>query len=74
MFEQYDKDHSGSLTRAEIKAALAESGVHISIEELENFHNEKQISSLFFNDYCKHSCEIERIFPKNSGADCPIFI
>ena len=35
MFEQYDKDHSGSLTRAEIKAALAESGVHISIEELE---------------------------------------
>ena len=49
-------------------------GKNISIEELENFHNEKQISSLFFNDYCKHSCEIERIFPKNSGADCPIFI
>ena len=47
-------------------------GKNISIEELENFHNEKQISSLFFNDYCKHSCEIERIFPKNSGADCPI--
>ena len=34
MFETYDKDHSGSLTRAEIKAALAESGVSISVEEL----------------------------------------
>ncbi len=34
MFQEYDKDHSGSLTRAEIKAALAESGVEISIEEL----------------------------------------
>ena len=30
MFEKYDKDHSGTLTREEIKQALAESGVQIS--------------------------------------------
>jgi Ca2+-binding EF-hand superfamily protein len=34
MFEEYDKDHSGSLTRDEIKTALAASGVEISVEEL----------------------------------------
>ena len=35
MFESYDKDHSGSLTRDEIKSALAESGVEISVDELQ---------------------------------------
>ena len=35
MFESYDKDNSGFLTKKEIKEALKESDVQISIEELD---------------------------------------
>lgn len=35
MFEEYDKDNSGFLTKKEIKDALKESDVQISIEELD---------------------------------------
>ena len=48
-------------------------GKNISLAEIENYHKTDFTGQLFFNDSLHEKYNIEKIFPKNTGGDCPIF-
>lgn len=68
MFEKYDKDHSGSLTREEIKAALAESGVQISIQELEKIVDQLDVDKndeINYTEFLSASMDLTQYLTKD---------
>ena len=45
----------------------------ISLQELENFHDETYLTNILHNQKVFTSNQIELYFPPNKGDDCPIF-